>query len=44
MRYLKALHFVLLLTFFQAVAAPSTIHVWEMQELTFIAKNSYKNP
>jgi hypothetical protein len=44
MRILKQLQFALLLISIQAVAAPPDIHVWETQELTFSAKNYYKNP
>ena len=44
MRYLKQFQLAIVLISFHAMAAPTTIHVWEMQELTFIAKNSYKNP
>jgi hypothetical protein len=37
--------FLLALAFIasHAVATPPTVHIWEMQELTFIAKNTYKN-
>jgi hypothetical protein len=44
MRILKQLQFALLLISFHAVAAPPDIHVWETQELTFSARNYYKNP
>ena len=42
MSFLKGLHFVFVFIAFCAAAAPP-VHVWEMQELTFLAKNSYKN-
>ncbi len=44
MNQLKRLLFCLLLVATKATAAPPTTHVWEMQELTFIARNAYKNP
>jgi len=43
MKFLKQLPFTLLLIAFHAAAVPPAIHVWETQELTFTAKNSYKN-
>jgi hypothetical protein len=43
MKFLKQLSFTLLLIAFHAAAVPPAIHVWETQELTFTAKNSYKN-
>src|ERR1035437_1064258 len=43
MKFLKQLPFTLLLIAFNAAAVPPAIHVWETQELTFTAKNSYKN-
>src|SRR3954469_16668706 len=44
MALLKRLCFALVFTAFSLVsAAVPTIHVWETQELTFNAKNSYKN-
>jgi Protein of unknown function (DUF4038)/Domain of unknown function (DUF5060)/Putative collagen-binding domain of a collagenase len=43
MRFLKQFHFALMLLALHAKAAPPAIHVWETQELTFYAKNSYKN-
>jgi len=42
MKFLKRLHFVLAFIVFNAKATPP-IHVWETQQLTFTAKNSYKN-
>src|SRR5689334_14485103 len=44
MKHLKQLRFFFLFIVLQADAAAPDIHVWEMQELTFIAKNAYKNP
>lgn len=44
MKHLKQLLFAFAFTAFHAVAAPPAIHVWEMQELSFAAKNAYKNP
>jgi hypothetical protein len=44
MRILKQLQFALLLISIHAVAAPPDIHIWETRELTFSAKNYYKNP
>ena len=41
MTFLKRVHFALVFIAFHAAARP--IHVWEMQELAFTAKNSYKN-
>ncbi|QMU30567.1 apiosidase-like domain-containing protein [Adhaeribacter radiodurans] len=43
MKFLKYLLFALIFTVFQAGAVAPAVHVWEMQELTFTAKNSYKN-
>src|SRR5215213_9818514 len=43
MRLTKQFSFILIMTTLNVNAAPPTIHVWEVQELTFIAKNSYKN-
>lgn len=44
MTFLKRLFFVLVLTAFHLVAvAVPAIHIWETQELTFTATNSYKN-
>ena len=41
MRYFKRLQLALVFITFHAAAQP--IHVWETQELTFTAKNPYKN-
>ncbi len=41
---LKRLLFVFLLPISQVLAGANPIHVWEKQELTFTAANSYKNP
>jgi hypothetical protein len=43
MRFLKQLLFVLVIAVCPIVAASGTVHVWEKQELTFVAANSYKN-
>src|SRR5688500_9605364 len=43
MKHPKPFLFALVFTAFHAVAAPPTVHLWEMQELTFIARNTYKN-
>jgi hypothetical protein len=43
MKSLQRLLTVLAFTSLTAVANPPAIHVWEMQEITFQAKNSYKN-
>jgi hypothetical protein len=43
MRFLKRLPLALVFTVCPVVAAPHAVHVWEKQELTFIAVNSYKN-
>ncbi|MCW3108658.1 MAG: hypothetical protein JWQ09_3164 [Segetibacter sp.] len=44
MRFLKQFYFALVFTAFHVVAAAvPAVHVWETQELTFSAKNSYKN-
>ena len=43
MRLLKHLMFVLLLVVGSEVSAQKAVHVWEKQELTFTAANSYKN-
>ena len=43
MRFLKQVLFALGFTFCHVVAAQNVVHVWEMQELTFTAANSYKN-
>jgi len=44
MRFLKLFPFAFVFIAFNTLAAPTIIHVWETQELTFTAKNSYKNP
>ena len=44
MRFLKKLMLPLILAFYSSVTAQNLIHVWEKQELTFTAANSYKNP
>jgi hypothetical protein len=44
MSFLNRLFFALALTAFHSVAFAAPIHVWETQELTFTASNSYKNP
>ena len=43
MKFLNRLFFALALTAFHSVAFAAPIHVWETQELTFTASNSYKN-
>jgi len=43
MKALRYLFFSSILVFSQLIAAQNPIHVWEKQELTFTAKNSYKN-
>jgi hypothetical protein len=43
MKSLQRLLTVLPFMSLTAVANPPAIHVWEMQEITFQAKNSYKN-
>lgn len=43
MRILKQLLFVLFFAGSSALAAQSVVHVWEKQELTFTAANTYKN-
>ncbi len=44
MKLLKRLIFAMVFTAFHLVAdAAPEIHVWEMQELTFTARNAYKN-
>ena len=43
MRLLKQLLFVIVLTVSQISASSNVIHIWEKQELTFIAANTYKN-
>jgi len=42
MKFLKRLQFALVFMVIHVEAAPP-VHVWETRELTFIAKNSYKN-
>lgn len=44
MKYPKLLLLATLLLAISAIAAPPSAHVWEMQELTFTAKRTYKNP
>ncbi len=44
MKHLKKLLFALMLLATKAIAAPPTAHTWEMQELSFTAKNHYNNP
>lgn len=44
MKYLKQLHLILILFIAINTNAAPPVHVWEMQELTFISKNQYKNP
>ena len=44
MKRLQRLIFVFIFISLNTSATPAAIHVWEMQELTFQAKNSYKNP
>jgi hypothetical protein len=44
MRFLKRLPLVLVFTaLYFSAAAETPVHVWEMQELTFTANNSYRN-
>ncbi|PSR56854.1 hypothetical protein AHMF7605_26820 [Adhaeribacter arboris] len=43
MKFLRHLLLASVFTVFQAKAALPVIHIWETQELTFEAKNSYKN-
>ncbi len=43
MRILKQLLFALVFTVSSVLSAQNSIHVWEKQELTFTAANSYKN-
>ncbi len=43
MRLLKQLMFVLAFAVSPILAAQNVVHVWEKQELTFTAANSYKN-
>lgn len=43
MSLLKRLPLALVFVAINTMAAPPTIHVWQMQELTFHAKNTYKN-
>lgn len=43
MRIMKQLMFVLFFASSSILAAQNTVHVWEKQELTFTASNSYKN-
>ena len=43
MRSLKHLLVFLMITFCPVVTAQNVVHVWEKQELTFTAANSYKN-
>ena len=43
MKFFQRLLVLSAFSFFKASANPPAIHVWEMQELSFQAKNSYKN-
>ena len=43
MRFLKQILLLQILVVCPILAAPVTVHVWEKQELTFVAANSYKN-
>src|SRR5919112_2657565 len=43
MSFLNRLFFAIALTAFHSVAFAAPIHVWETQQLTFTASNSYKN-
>lgn len=43
MKFLKRLQIALVVTTLHVAAAPPAIHVWEIQEISFTAKNSYKN-
>ena len=43
MRFLKQLLFAIIFTACCINAVPNEVHVWEKQELTFTAANSYKN-
>ncbi len=42
-RFLRRATFILMIPACHITAAPNAMHVWEKQELTFIAANSYKN-
>src|SRR5215203_5867791 len=44
MKRINQLLFALLCSSINVFAAPTVIHVWETTELTFAAKNSYRNP
>jgi len=44
MRIVKQLIFLMLFAVVQDLTAQNVAHVWEKQELTFTAKNSYDNP
>jgi hypothetical protein len=43
MKFFQQLLVLSAFSFLKAAANPPAIHVWEMQEITFQAKNSYKN-
>jgi len=43
MRFLNQLLLAFVFIALDSAAAPPVVHVWEVQELTFTAKNSYKN-
>ena len=43
MRFLKQFLLPLVLVVCPTLAVSGTVHVWEKQELTFVAANSYKN-
>jgi hypothetical protein len=44
MKHTKYLLFFFFIVLSQIGVAQNTVHVWEMQELTFTCKNKYKNP
>jgi hypothetical protein len=44
MKFPRLLSFIIFGMISQTMASPNAIHVWEKQELTFTAANTYKNP
>ncbi len=43
MRFLRRIPFIFVFFVCNIMAAPNAVHVWEKQELTFVAENPYAN-